>query len=365
MEKDPNGRQWLINQGSKYGLYALDEYENPSPNATGGHIHFSDHGEPIQGMNNGNFMYQANDANGKPFISLNTNIRTSNTKEPFNQQGIMDILSRQMPSYAHEHMMDYLTSPNYVAQDLALPSDVAKYVRPFSEQLMANRDADLKARVEQETQQGRLQQASDLAQLINSSGSVDNRRGYSALGKMFGINMPDGSDQFVNSSELLKSQVQQNENTRNYNLQKQQAEQKMQLERDKMAMQERMFEAEQAQKQAALSARAGKGMTAPQIMSAIKWIQEQGEKNPGGNNPYDQYIPYLQAMLDQQIAPMDPSDYTRAAQNWTDTIEQNADHIYKNEAAQSKDALIAYAKTRYPLYGEELAADTPWGDFGF
>lgn len=50
LEKDPEARKWLIEQAKKYGLYALDEYENPSPNATGGHIHFSDHGEPLQGV---------------------------------------------------------------------------------------------------------------------------------------------------------------------------------------------------------------------------------------------------------------------------------------------------------------------------
>lgn len=53
LEKDPEARKWLIEQAKKYGLYALDEYENPSPNATGGHIHFSDHGEPLQGVQAG------------------------------------------------------------------------------------------------------------------------------------------------------------------------------------------------------------------------------------------------------------------------------------------------------------------------
>lgn len=46
----PEARAWLIKQGEKYGLTSLDEYTNPSANATGGHIHFSDHGEPIPGV---------------------------------------------------------------------------------------------------------------------------------------------------------------------------------------------------------------------------------------------------------------------------------------------------------------------------
>ena len=54
LANDPQARAWLIEQGKKYGLTALDEYTNPSANATGGHIHFSDHGEPIPGVNSGN-----------------------------------------------------------------------------------------------------------------------------------------------------------------------------------------------------------------------------------------------------------------------------------------------------------------------
>lgn len=40
-------RDWLVSEGEKLGLTPLDEYENPSAHATGGHIHFSDHGDPI------------------------------------------------------------------------------------------------------------------------------------------------------------------------------------------------------------------------------------------------------------------------------------------------------------------------------
>lgn len=49
LEKDPGARAWLMEQGKKYGLVGLDEYANPSANATGGHIHFSDHGEALKG----------------------------------------------------------------------------------------------------------------------------------------------------------------------------------------------------------------------------------------------------------------------------------------------------------------------------
>lgn len=49
LETSKEARDWLITQGEKYGLYALDEYEHPSEHATGGHIHFSDHGEALEG----------------------------------------------------------------------------------------------------------------------------------------------------------------------------------------------------------------------------------------------------------------------------------------------------------------------------
>lgn len=49
LETSKEARDWLIAQGEKYGLYALDEYEHPSEHATGGHIHFSDHGEALEG----------------------------------------------------------------------------------------------------------------------------------------------------------------------------------------------------------------------------------------------------------------------------------------------------------------------------
>lgn len=47
LENNKEARDWLISEGEKLGLTPLDEYEHPSANATGGHIHFSDHGEPI------------------------------------------------------------------------------------------------------------------------------------------------------------------------------------------------------------------------------------------------------------------------------------------------------------------------------
>lgn len=58
LENDINARNWLIAQGEKYGLTPLDEYAYPSPNATGGHVHFSDHGTPLSLANGTSVGYQ-------------------------------------------------------------------------------------------------------------------------------------------------------------------------------------------------------------------------------------------------------------------------------------------------------------------
>lgn len=50
LETSEEARAWLMERGKQYGLVGLDEYANPSPHATGGHIHFSDHGDVPQGI---------------------------------------------------------------------------------------------------------------------------------------------------------------------------------------------------------------------------------------------------------------------------------------------------------------------------
>lgn len=49
LEGNSEARDWLINKAKEVGLYGLDEYSTPSAHATGGHLHFSDHGEAITG----------------------------------------------------------------------------------------------------------------------------------------------------------------------------------------------------------------------------------------------------------------------------------------------------------------------------
>lgn len=177
------------------------------------------------GGQGGSFNFQAKDANGNPFINLAAKIRTSNPNEPFDQQSLMDILSQPTRSYAHEKRIHYLTDRDYQGDLLFLNPDVARWMKDSAKQLNDNRDADLKEQIDQANQQTRLKQAMQLAQLINGSGSVDNRRGYAAMAKMFGINLPTNDDQFVNGSDLLKTQVQMNNAERNYTFQQQQAKQ--------------------------------------------------------------------------------------------------------------------------------------------
>jgi N12 class adenine-specific DNA methylase len=47
LESSDEARAFLMERAQAYGLYGLDEYTNPSEHATGGHLHFSDHGEAL------------------------------------------------------------------------------------------------------------------------------------------------------------------------------------------------------------------------------------------------------------------------------------------------------------------------------
>ena len=60
MESDAAVRQAVLAKAQELGLAGLDEYENPSAQATGGHLHFSDHGS--EGMSADNGGYVGNEA---------------------------------------------------------------------------------------------------------------------------------------------------------------------------------------------------------------------------------------------------------------------------------------------------------------
>lgn len=49
LEQNPDARDWLVQQGEKYGLKGLDEFSHPVATTDGGNVHFTDHGGPVPG----------------------------------------------------------------------------------------------------------------------------------------------------------------------------------------------------------------------------------------------------------------------------------------------------------------------------
>ena len=47
LEQNPDARDWLVQQGEKYGLKGLDEFSHPVATTDGGNVHFTDHGGPV------------------------------------------------------------------------------------------------------------------------------------------------------------------------------------------------------------------------------------------------------------------------------------------------------------------------------
>lgn len=53
LEQNPDARDWLVQQGEKYGLKGLDEFSHPVATTDGGNVHFTDHGGPVPGGTSG------------------------------------------------------------------------------------------------------------------------------------------------------------------------------------------------------------------------------------------------------------------------------------------------------------------------
>lgn len=49
LEQNPDARDWLVQQGEKYGLKGLDEFSHPVATSDGGNVHFTDHGGSAPG----------------------------------------------------------------------------------------------------------------------------------------------------------------------------------------------------------------------------------------------------------------------------------------------------------------------------
>lgn len=326
------------------------------------------------GNQNGGFNFQANDAQGNPFMNLKAYLRVSNPNEQFDQQSIMGILGQNSPSYESSRLRDFLTHEDYSLDALGHGADVYQYLKPHADKLMALRDADLKSRIDAETKQQRLGQAVQLANLINQSNSVDNRRAYSALGKMFGIGVPDDSDQFVSSSDLLSKQIALNNAERNYNFEKQKEEKSNEFKQKELdlrkEMADRQYELSKAKTEAALakasggsggsSGGAGKGLTvsdASKIISAYDKYHQAGGYNPIPQQTYYNAINAINAAAGNGY---DPDKWTSVSSDATDQLEQNM----AQGNPYSREALEGLFGVKYGDFAPTIIDTTNWGNYG-
>jgi len=334
------------------------------------------------GGQNGGFNFQAKDSQGNPFLNLKAYLRVSNPNERFDQQSIQSILGQSTPSYENQRLNDFLTHEDYSLDALSHGVDVYQYLKPHSDKLMALRDADLKARVDAETKQQRLNQAIQLANLINQSGSVDNRRAYSALGKMFGIGVPDDSDQFISSSDLLGKQIALNNAERNYNFEvekQKKADEWKQKEFDlKKDLADKQFQLSQQKLAAALSRGGGssggsgssggaKGATFSNAKTIIE-LHDNWEKNhPGEDNPvtsaaYGKAVQILNSTFGQSY---DPDDYYADMSDATSLLQKNATAIANGDpTAKNKEALQALMQAAYGDNYDDVNNGINWSDYG-
>lgn len=325
---------------------------------------------------NGGFTYQAKDASGKPFLNLSAYIRTSNPNEKFDQQGIMSILGQQGPSLVQAQNGEYFKRPNFEMNTLAMPADVAKYVQPYAKQLNAMMDAELQNRVNQQAQQQKLGQMAQLAQLINSSNNVDNRRAYAAMGKMFGFNMPDGADQFVNSGGLLEAQNKQIESERNYTLKRDELNfnkdienKKLQLEAEKIAAAREAAASGGGRRGYSGGGSGGGKISTSDARSTIEIANKWDEDHPGQEwaNPFagarEAATEQVQnAYGDGFIS--DTSDYRNAYHNAQIILEDNARNGYQYTPYELEDAISAVTGEWGPKIIQQYADDGTLARYG-
>ena len=105
LEGNADARNWLIDKAKEYGLYGLDEYSNPSANATGGHLHFSDHGEALNGSG-GSYnitvpgfnlsQYDLTPEQEKANIEAAQALISNNEVTPEQQQSVMEMATQLM-----------------------------------------------------------------------------------------------------------------------------------------------------------------------------------------------------------------------------------------------------------------------------
>lgn len=316
------------------------------------------------------FTFNAKDADGNSFLKMNAYLRTSNPNEAFDQQSIMSIFGNQQTSPQYTVSDAYLAGPHYDAELLKFSKKRASLLEPFVNKLMQNRAIDEQNFLASQAQQKKLQQAIGLSQLIGQSDNVDNRNAYAAIGHLFGVDVPTGTDQFMSNKELLGTQIDMNNAERTYNLSKQ-----------KMAQEQANFERAQALKERELAmkeaaARRGGGgfggssKSNSSDVSLAKWAVEQqqkwAEEHPGEYNPYDEMgdagYRFLRGATGTQF---NPDDYYSAMSDWTGMLESNRDHIVAGDGnARNRAALEAMAQARYGSFAPNILENTDWGYYG-
>lgn len=209
-------RAWYGGPGNVQGSIDSDEGNYPTIREYGQQV--------MQRLRNSGatpFTFNAKDTDGNSFLKMNAYIRSNNPNEAFDQQGIMSLFGQDPHATRHSISEAYLNMPHYDRALLNIPADVAKYVQPAADRLMKNREADEQNFLASQAQQHKLQQAVGLSQLIGQSNNVDNRNAYAAIGHLFGVDVPTGTDQFITGPGALETQIKMNNAERTYNLSKQ------------------------------------------------------------------------------------------------------------------------------------------------
>lgn len=325
------------------------------------------------------FTFNAKDADGNSFLKMNAYLRTSNPNEAFDQQSIMSLFGNAQSSPQYTVSDAYLAGPHYDTDLLKFSKKRAELLKPVADRLMQNRAIDEQNFLASQAQQRKLQQAIGLSQLIGQSDNVDNRNAYAAIGHLFGVDVPTGTDQFISNKDLLGTQIEMNNAERTYNLNKQKMAQEQAnwektyaLKERELAMKEQAAANTAARRASGAVMGSGEGgsITSTDI-SLAKYILEQAQKDreerPGQysewQGPKERWAQELLKMATG--TQFNPNDYHSAMSDWTGMLESNRDHIVAGDGnAMNRAAIEAMAKARYGSFAPDILENTDWGYYG-
>ena len=169
LEQNPDARDWLVQQGEKYGLKGLDEFSHPVATTDGGNVHFTDHGGPVPGG-----------------VSSTTNTTTSDNGQ----------FERELDQAAQEANsdMDKIQAQSDQAMDEIMNDDSAEKTAQEAQQ-----DVDNAQKQAEESQQGAQDDViPEVAQTIrDTSNNIDE---INTLDDMF-TKDSNGNDKFIDTPE--------------------------------------------------------------------------------------------------------------------------------------------------------------------